>query len=312
MLSCTDIPPPTVANNDLLIDIEAVSVNRTDCAMITAKPFIMRFVCGLLAPKKPVPGTAFVGTVAATGAEVTQFSIGDRVMGFDDSGAQCWAEQSRYPEDGRIGLAPEYASALDIAACIEGIHYAENFLNKVPLKAGQSALVNGASGAIGSAMVQLLATRGIEVVATCRAKDAELVMSLGASRCIDYEREDFTADNERFDYVFDAVGKSTFRRCRKLLNPDGFFLASELGPWLQNLAYTLITPWLPGPTVRFPFPAKTRKSLAITKSLLEAGDFTAVIDQRHTFEQARQALTRAMSGDKVGNIVMTPGPQQGN
>ncbi len=280
--------------------------------MITARPFIMRFVCGLLAPKKAVPGTAFVGTVAATGAEVTQLSTGDRVMAFDDGGAQCWAEQCSYPEDGRIGIAPESTSAEDIAACIEGIHYAENFLNKVPLEAGQSALVNGASGAIGSAMVQLLAARGADVVATCRSKDADLVMSLGARRCIDYEREDFTTENERFDYVFDAVGKSTFRRCTKLLKHDGFFLASELGPWLQNLVYTLITPWLPGPTVRFPYPSKTRESLAITKSLLEAGDVTAVIDQRHTFEQARQALTRAMSGDKVGNIVMTPGPKSRN
>lgn len=306
MLTVAEVEAPQPSAQDLLLTIEAVSVNRTDCAMITAKPFIMRLVCGLFAPRKSVPGTAFVGTVAGRGTDAKQFSIGDRVIGFDDGGAQCWAEQCSYPANARLVIAPSEISATETVACIEGIHYAENFLNKVSLTSGQKALVNGASGAIGSAMVQLLAIRGVDVVATCRTKDSELVRSLGARQIIDYEREDFTAFDERFDYVFDAVGKSTFRRCKGLLRPDGFFLASELGPWLQNLFYTVITPWLSGPTVRFPYPAKTRKSLALVKSLLESGEIKAVIDAEHTFDEAPAALARALSGDKVGNVVMTP------
>lgn len=306
VLDVTEVSALQPAPGDLLINIEAVSVNRTDCAMITAKPFIMRLVCGLFAPKKTVPGTAFVGTVCERGREVTAFQVGDRVMGFDDRGAQCWAEQCRYPATGRIGRAPLDADAAEIAAHIEGIHYAENFLNKVEIRPGQTALVNGGTGAIGSAMIQLLVHRGVSVVATCRAQHSELVRGLGASGTIDYEHDDFTTITDRFDYVFDAVGKSTFGRCKSLLKPDGYFLASELGPWLQNLIYALTTRFLPGPTVRFPYPTKTRKSLAITKALMESGALTAVIDLNCSLDEAQTAFARALSGDKVGSVIMTP------
>ena len=195
------------------------------------------------------------------------------------------------------------------AASTEGAHYAINFINKVNLQSGQKALVNGATGAIGSAAVQLLKYYGARVTATCNTKNKELVKSLGAERVIDYTQEDFTKDDERYDFVFDTVGKSSFFKCKSLLQPGGIYISSDLGYMAQNLFLPLITPiikpMLGNKKTIFPLPTDIRASLLLIKTLMEQGKFNAVIDREYPLEEIVEAYRYVGEGQKTGNVVIT-------
>ena len=196
----------------------------------------------------------------------------------------------------------DYAAAV---ACAEGAHYAINFLRKVPVQAGARALVNGATGAIGSAAVQLLAAEGVHVTAVCATPHVALVRSLGAARVIDYLNEDFTRDGARYDFVVDAVGKSRFHACKPLLEPGGSYLSSELGPHGENIYLALLTPLLGGRRVKFPLPLDIKSSLRRVRGLVEQGKFRPVIDRRYPLEEIRDAFTYVASGQKIGNVILT-------
>lgn len=308
VLQPQSLPMPVPAANELLLKLSVAAVGRTDCHMLTAKPFLMRLVTGWLGPRQPIPGTAFAGRVEACGAAVTGFEVGDLVYGFDDSGASCLAEYCTYPANGAVAPAPQRVRAEAAVAAVEGGHYAINFLNKVTIEPGQSALVNGATGAIGSALVQLLHARQVEVVAVCRSQHAQAVLALGASSVIDYETTDFTATDQRFDLVLDAVGKSTFLRTRHLLKPQGTYMSSELAWLAQNLFYALATRLLPGRNVRFPTPLRPRKSLHILREMIDDGSFKAVIDRRYPLAEASEAYRYVMTGEKFGNVVLNIDP----
>ncbi len=203
-----------------------------------------------------------------------------------------------------IGRIPENCSFLQAAASIEGAHYAINFLNKVSLTEGQTVLVNGATGAIGSAAVQLLTQKGLVVTATCKAKDQTLVRELGAVATIDYETEDFTACGQQFDYVFDTVGKSSFGKCRPLLKPGGAYISSELGWMAQNLFFALVTPFLGGKKVKFPVPLNPKASVQTIGELMRQGKFTPVIDRTYPLSDTASAFVYVESGKKLGNVVL--------
>ena len=168
-------------------------------------------------------------------------------------------------------------------------------------------MVNGATGAIGSAAVQLLKNRGVEVTAVCAAPNAELVRSLGAVRVVDFLTQDFTKDETRYDFVIDAVGKSSFGACRAILKPSGFYVSSELGPGSENLYLPLVTPLRAGPQVRFPYPANVADSLALVRSLLEQSKFRPVIDRTYRLEDLRDAFEYVASGQKIGTVVLSLG-----
>ena len=236
-LELTDLPRPSPGESEILIEVRAATVNRTDCAMMRAKPWIMRFVTGLWRPKKPVLGTDVAGTVVAAGAEVREFAVGDRVFGFNDVGLGSHAEYAVVSAGDALATIPDGVSFEQAAASLEGAHYAINFINKVSIARGQEILVNGATGAIGSAAVQLLVAMDVRVTAVCGTAGVASVTALGVERVIDYQKEDFTQLDTRFDHVFDCVGKSTFGRCKPLLKPKGVYISSELGPMAQN-------PWL--------------------------------------------------------------------
>jgi NADPH:quinone reductase-like Zn-dependent oxidoreductase len=165
---------------------------------------------------------------------VTNFKVGDKVWGFDDNGLGSQAQYMTLSANKAIITMPENCSYAQAAASAEAAHYAYNFINKVNLKPGQKVLVNGATGGIGSAAVQMLTQMGIQVTAVVNTKNLELVKSLGANQVIDYTKEDFTKDTEKYDFIFDAVGKSTFGKCKHLLKPNGIYISSELGPGAQN------------------------------------------------------------------------------
>ncbi|MBT8211197.1 MAG: NAD(P)-dependent alcohol dehydrogenase, partial [Eudoraea sp.] len=256
-----EVPKPVPGAGEYLIRVHATTVNRTDCANLRAKPDIMRLTMGLFRPKKHILGTDFAGVVEQSGRDTSRFQPGDRVFGMDDSGLCSQAEYLVISEKKAICIIPDGISFEQAAASAEGTHYALNFINKVKLYSGQKVMVNGGTGAIGSAMIQLLIHFGAEVTASCRPEHKEAVRKMGAKRTIDYTQTDFTKDNERFDYVFDSVGKSTFFKCKPLLKKKGVYISSELGPYIQNPLLALLTPLFGGKQVRFPLPVNIQRSL---------------------------------------------------
>jgi len=306
-LQLTEVEKPVPADDEVLIKVHATTVNRTDCATIRAIPFFARMITGLFKPKKQIPGTEFAGDIEAVGKSVSSLQAGDKVLGFDDQGAKSHAQYLVITED-KVVLKPDHITYEQAAASSEGAHYAYNFINKVDLKKGQYALVNGATGAIGSAAVQLLKHFDITVTAVCATKNLELVQSLGADRVIDYTKDDFTKDEQKHNFVFDAVGKSSFFKCKQLLRPGGIYISSDLGYMAQNMFLPLITPIIK-PLIGnrktvFPIPTDIRGSMLLVKKLIEQGKFRAVIDREYPFEQIVDAYKYVEKGQKVGNVVV--------
>lgn len=305
LLTIQEVEKPTPRDNEVLVKVFAATVSRTDCGILWGRPFVLRLITGFPNPRNKVIGTDFAGLVEAVGKKVTSFKAGDRVWGFDDSGLSSHAEYLSFREDKTTDFIPGNISYQQAAASAEGAHYAINFINKIDLKPGQKVLVNGATGAIGSAAVQLLKHFGAEVTAVCNAKDFDAVRSLGADRLIDYTTQDFTQDEHRYHYVLDAVGKSSFGKCKPLLLPDGIYISSELGPRWENTYLPLITKITGGKRIIFPFPLNIKASLQLVKSLLENGEFRPLIDRTYPLAKIAEAFRYADSGQKVGNVMIT-------
>ena len=303
VLQIKEVNIPVLKSDEILVKVHATTVNRTDCANLQAKPFIMRFLLGMFKPKKTISGTDFAGTVERLGRNVNSFKVGDKVFGFDDMGLCSHAEYLSINEN-KVALMAENIDFQQAAASIEGIHYAQNFANKVILKPEHKVFVNGGTGAIGSAPIQLVKTYGCKVTATCRAKDSELVRTLGADKVIDYKNEDITKDSADYDFVFDAVGKSTFGKAKALLKPGGIYISSELGPYAQNLFYFLIKGLMGSKKVYFPYPDNIPASLLLAKSLTEEGKFTPIIDRTYSLEGIADAYNYVLTGQKTGNVVI--------
>lgn len=303
VLRIQEVEIPIPKENEVLVKVCTATVNRTDCGILWAKPFIMRFFTGLFRPKFPGIGTDFAGKIEATGKNVSKFKVGDRVWGFNDTGKGTHAQYITRPEDSPILTIPDNISYEVAAASAEGAHYAYNCIKKVKLRAGDNVLVNGATGAIGSAVVQLLKYFGANITAVCNTKNIELVKSLGADKIIDYLREDFTKDDQKYHYIFDVVGKSTFAKCKPLLHPGGVYISSDLGPGNQNLYLPLITLFSNKRTI-FPIPTNIMGSLVLIKKLLATGQFKPVIDRRYPLEKIAEAFNYVASGQKTGNVIL--------
>ena len=303
VLRLDDIPDPAPGDNEVLIRIHATTVNRTDNGFLRADPFIARFFTGLFSPKHHTPGSEFAGKVEATGSDVSLFKTGDRVFGFSEFGAH--AEYITMNENGPLETIPGNLTYEEAAPLTEGAHYALNIIRAAKVREGQRILVYGATGAIGSALVQLLKAIDAEVTAVCNTGNVELVRSLGADEVIDYEKQDFTATDKTFDAVFDAVGKSSFGRCKQLLKKRGIYVSTDLGYMAQNPLLALITPLLGGRKVLFPIPRINQEIVQYIKELTETGKFKPVIDRRYSFELLVEAYNYVATGRKTGNVVIT-------
>lgn len=304
IIQVTDVESPSHGSNEVLVKVFATTVNRTDCANLTAKPFLMRLILGFLRPKKVILGTDFAGEVVGVGKEVKTFKLKDRLIGFNDLGYESQAEYLTIPEDGNILKIPPNTDYAKAVASIEGAHYAYTFINKTKIKAGNKILINGATGAIGSALLQFVKQFDVFITATCNTKNVELVRSLGADRIIDYSKEDFTKDLEKYDFVFDAVGKSTFGKCKSILNKGGVYISSELGPFAQNVIFALMTPILGGKQVIFPIPFPIKRTMPYILNLMKKEIFNPVIDRVYNLNEIDQAYEYALSGEKTGNIIV--------
>lgn len=305
-----DVDKPTAKDHEVLVKVRTTTVNRTDCAFRAAKPFINRLFSGLLRPKATVLGCEFAGVVEAVGDSVTSFEVGDEVFGFSEWRFGAHAEYLTIGDDGSLATMPSSVTDEEAAASTEGSHYALSMITKAKIESGQHVLVNGATGAIGSAAVQILTSLGAVVTAVCATEHMELVRGLGADRVVDYTAEDFTKDAQSYDVVLDAVGKSSFGRCRRLLEPGGIYLSSDLGVLAQNPILALITPLLGKKKVVFPVPPKYDKErVRYVRELIGSGAFKPVIDRRYRLDQIVEAYRYVETGQKIGNVVISIDPR---
>jgi len=300
-LRIQELPIPKPKDDELLIRVYAASVNRSDCHTLSGRPFIMRLFTGLFKPRSPITGSDFAGKIEAVGSAVRSFKPGDEVMGFGGGfGCGSHAQYFIFTETKRIVLMPGNISYEQAAACLEGTYYAAMGIFQLKPKAGQKALVYGATGAIGSAYTQFLKYYGVYVTAVCGGENSELVRSWGADKIIDYKTEDFTKDKEQYDFVIDAVGKSSFIKCKSLLKKNGVYAPSG---GFENLFLVLAEPLLGGKKVLFP--KDTKGTLGFIKELIEKGEFKPVIDRKYPLDRIAEAFTYVATGQKIGNVIIT-------
>lgn len=299
-----DIPDP--GPHDICVRVRAATVNRTDCGFRGAHYFIVRFFSGMWRPKNRVLGCEFSGEVVKVGRLVSRYRTGDRVFAFNDQKFGGHAEYVVIPESGAIAKIPENVSFETAAASIEGAHYALGDLRAARLEAGQSILINGATGAIGSAAVQLAKYFGAYVTAVCHGHHRDLVSSLGADKVIDYSREDFTQLDHQHDVVFDAVGKSSFRACRRILKSKGIYMSTEFGSSGENPLLALLTPVFGGRRVLFPLPSISQADVEFLGSLVARKRFVPVIDRTYPLDSIQEAYRYVETGQKIGNVLVIP------
>lgn len=299
------VPKPAPTEREVLVAIHAAAVGRTDAGMLRPHPRVLgRLMFGLFRPRRTILGMDFAGEVEAVGKDVTSFKPGARVFGmlrYREVGAH--AEYVCVPEDGYIATIPEGLPFEHSVLC-EGAFYAYTCLTALKLKAGDNILIYGASGAIGTAAVQLAKSLGARVTAVVATRHLALVKSLGAERVIDYTKEDFTRIGETFDCLLDAVGKTTWLRCRRLLRPDAIFAATDMGPWCQTLLLTLWSAIMGHKRVIVAIPKPVPGFVGLLKARIEAGEFRAVIDRRYSLEQIADAYRYVETEQKTGIVVI--------
>ncbi len=299
-----EVPKPLPKDNEVLIKVYASTVNRTDSGFRSAEYFISRFWTGILRPKHQILGCEFAGIIEEIGMSVTTFQKGDKVFGFNDKTCGGHGEYLTIAETDAVTTMPDNLSFHEAAALTEGAHYALVDIRAAKIEPGQNVLVYGATGAIGSAAVQLLKHFGTKVTAVCNTKNVELVKSLGADIVIDYQTQDFTQTENKFQFIFDAVGKSSFRQCKPLLTEKGIYISTELGKNSENIFFALTTPILGGKKVLFPMPTINQKDVILLKELAEKGEYKPLIDRHYKLDQIVEAYKYVESEQKTGNVVI--------
>jgi len=304
VLEIREVPKPVPNERQVLVAVHTAAVGRTDCGMLAPHPHVFaRLMYGLSRPP-PILGMDFAGKVEAVGDAVMRFMPGDRVFGMlrlSELGAH--AEYVCVPEDGCIATMPEGLPFEQAVVC-EGALYAQACLAKLNLKPGDTVLIYGASGAIGTAATQLARSAGVHVTAVVDTRHVDLAKSLGAERVIDYTKEDFTRIGETFDGLMDAVGKTAFLRCRRLLKPGAMFVGTDAGPWGQTLLLTLRRGITGRGRVTVPIPRHVPDFVDMLKRLMEAGEFRAVIDRRYPLESIADAYRYVEKGQKTGIVIV--------
>lgn len=307
VLKVKEVNKPKPLDNEVLIKIHATTVTSGDARVRGLNVpagfgLIMRLVLGISGPRQPVLGTELAGVVESVGRDVRQFKAGDSVFAFTDFAMGCHAEYRCMPEKGAIALKPTNLTHDEAAALSFGGMTALDFFNRAKIQRGERVLINGASGAVGTAAVQLARHFGAEVTGVCSTANVELVRSLGAVHVIDYTKEDFTQNSETYDIIIDTVGTAPFSRSKASLKDGGRLLMLIAG-----LPDMLQAPWLSLTTKKkvVAGPAATRvEDLQCLAELAESGEFKPVIDRRYPFEQIAEAYRYVETGRKKGNVVI--------
>ena len=298
-----EVARPVPKEDEVLVKVHATTVTRTDTGVRSAKPVLIRLFFGLRRPKQRILGTELSGEIEAVGAAVTKFAVGDQVFGSTSSfqsGAH--AEFIAMRETAPLAHMPAGMTFEEAAAVTDGAVLALMCLEAAHIHKGQKMLIYGASGAIGTAGVQLAKYFEADITAVCDTKNVELVRSLGADRVIDYTQEDFTKNGETYDVIFDAVGKHSFKRSKGSLKPGGVYVATD---GFRNLFLALWTSRVGNKRALFPIPPHyTQTNVLFIKKVIEAGKFRAVIDRRYPLEDVVEATRYVETQQKTGNVVL--------
>lgn len=307
VLKISEVTKPKAKPNEVVVRVHASSVTAADMMMRRGSPYYGRLFLGLLKPKNSVSGTGFAGEVETIGSEVSKFNIGDRVFGETVFGFGSNAEFTCVPQDGIIMKMPEDISFDAASLLCDGPLTSMNFLKRlVDVKPGQRVLINGASGSLGTAAVQLAKYYGAHVTGVCSSANETMVKSLGADQVIDYTKMDFTKTDQTWDVIYDTVGKSSFSKCKSVLTANGHYLSPVLDGTLWSMLWTSMfgtkkakfsaTGVLPKPVLKL--------LLADVRELIVSGDLEVVIDRRYRLDQIVEAHQYVDGGHKKGNVVL--------
>lgn len=299
-----EVPKPVPRNDEILVKVHFASVNRTDTGFRSAEYIISRFWSGLWKPKFPVLGCEFSGVVEAIGNDVYDFQVGDAVFGFNDKQFGGHGEYLTIAASAAVARIPEKVTLDQAAALTEGAHYALVDIRAAKVQANHHVMVYGASGAIGSAAVQILGAMGVHVTAVCNTQNVALMRSLGAHNVIDYQTEDYTHFQQYFDFILDAVGKSSYKICKPLLSAKGIYISTELGKNGVNIFWALAGIFSKGKKVLFPIPQITKEDVEYLGDLAQQGLLKPVIDRFYNLDEIVEAHRYAQSGQKTGNVLI--------
>lgn len=307
VLTLQERPQPVPQDHEVLIKVHATTVNSGDCRVRALNVprgfrFLSRLALGFSKPRQPVLGTELAGEVVAVGNAVRQFAVGDRVLAFTGMGMGCHAEYRCVPEQGRLARIPEGMGYVEAASLCFGGTTALDFLRRAKLRPGERILINGASGTVGTALVQLARQQGAEVTAVCSAANAARVAALGAARVIDYNQEDFARSGERWDVVVDTVGNAAYHRSKAVLNDGGRLLLVLAG--LPDMLPSLWVPWTSRHRIIAGPVAERREDVLALVELASRGAFKPVIDRCYPFAQMVDAHRYVDSGHKKGSVVI--------
>lgn len=309
VLEVKDAARPQPKENELLIKIHASGLSTASAMMRTGTPRFARLFLGLKRPKRPIPGSGFAGLVAGKGANVTGYEIGDAVFGHTAAIFGTNAEYVCVPADGIVMPLPDFLSFEEASIMSDGPVTSYNFLkNLAKVQPGQKVLINGASGSLGVAAVQIAKRMGAEVTGVCSAANVDLVCSLGADHVIDYKQQDFSKGDQQYDVVYDTIGKSSMGEAKHVLTPDGIYMSPVLT--LAMLKQMLLNPFRGGRKTKFDAtgikPVKDFKQMiGDLLQMMNTGTFNAVIERRYSMEQVVDAHRYIDSGHKRGNIVLS-------
>ena len=308
VLRLEDVPVPQPRAGEVLVRVLASAVNRTDTGILSGRPLFARLVFGLRRPKRRITGTEFAGVIEKAGSDYPGLAVGDRVFGFHDEGCHAHAEFLVASRREALAAIPAGVSFEQAAACSEGPFYGLNLLRVVDIQPGSRVLINGISGSIGSAVLQLAKNRGAFVVGVCDGGVAPRLLALGADRVHDYRSVDFREEEtEPFDFILDTVGNRAYRDCRGLLKASGTYGSTELGPWGQNVLYAIGHRLTGKRRSIFPIPRDVRGCQSKMLPDIERGAYTPLIDRAFPLESAVDAFRYVSGGHKTGNVVLLHG-----
>lgn len=304
VLQLKEVKTPTPKDNEVLVRVYATSVNSGEIRLRKADPFAVRFMFGFLRPKQPILGVVLAGEIEQAGKNVTQFKEGDQVYGTTGMLFGAYAEYVCLPANAALALKPVNLTYKEAAAIPFGATTAMHFLRKANIKRGQKLLIYGASGAVGTAAVQLAKYFGASVTAVCSTANMIMVKSLGADYVIDYSKQDFSKNQNKYDIIFDAVGKSNFSGCVQSLKKNGKYLrvvhmsvsAIVCGLWVNMTSRKKVI----GGGI-----TETSDDLLFLNHLIEGGDLKPVIDRTYPFHQMAEAHQYVEMGHKKGNVIIT-------
>lgn len=303
VLQLKEVPTPTQNRDEILVKIHATAVSSGDCRLRRADPFAVRFFFGLLRPKKGILGGALAGEVVAVGETVKKFKVGDPVFGTTGLSFGAYAEFKNLPETAVLAKKPVAVSYEQAAAIPFGGTAALHFLKKANIQRGQKVLIYGASGAIGTAAVQLAKYFGAEVTGVCSTTNVAMVKSLGADKVIDYTKEDFTKSGETYDVVFDTVGKAPYSSVLKVLNKSGILLLGAAEP--PQMLQALWTSLTSKQKVFTGMISETAEDMAFLAQLMETARLKSTIDKTYSLAQIAAAHRYVDGGHKKGNVVIS-------